>query len=31
VPLPGIYYYVLRTYYDSWTSSNSNQAQVVAA
>jgi hypothetical protein len=31
VPLPGVYYYVLRTYYDSWTSSNSNQAQVVAA
>ena len=31
VPLPGIYYYVLRTYYDSWTSANSNQAQVVAA
>jgi hypothetical protein len=31
VPLPGIYYYVLRTYYDSWTSSNSNQAQVIAA
>jgi hypothetical protein len=31
VPLPGIYYYVLRTYYDSWTSGNSNQAQVVAA
>jgi len=31
VPLPGIYYYVLRTYYDSWTSANSNQAQVLAA
>ena len=31
VPLPGIYYYVLRTYYDSWTSANSNQAQVIAA
>ena len=31
VPLPGIYYYVLRTYYDSWTSGNSNQASVVAA
>ena len=30
VPLPGIYYYVLRTYYDSWTSANSNQAQVIA-
>jgi hypothetical protein len=31
VPLPGTYYYVLRTYYDSWTSGNSNQAQVLAA
>jgi len=31
VPLPGIYYYVLRTYYDAWTSGNSNQASVVAA
>jgi len=31
VPLPGIYYYVLRTYYDSWTSASSNQAQVIAA
>jgi hypothetical protein len=31
VPLPGVYYYVLRTYYDSWTSANSNQAQVIAA
>ncbi len=31
VPLPGIYYYVLETYYGSWTSANSNQAQVVAA
>ena len=31
VPLPGIYYYVLRTYYDSWTSANSNQASVIAA
>ena len=30
VPLPGIYYYVLRTYYDSWTSANSNQAQIIA-
>lgn len=31
VPLPGIYYYVLRTYYDSWTSSASNEASVIAA
>ena len=31
VPLPGLYYYVLRTYYGSWTSVNSNQASVVAA
>lgn len=31
VPLPGQYYYVLRTYYDSWTSANSNQASVIAA
>ena len=31
VPLPGLYYYVLETYYGSWTSVNSNQAQVVAA
>jgi len=30
VPLPGQYFYVLRTYYDSWTSSNSNQASVIA-
>ena len=30
VPLPGIYYYVLRTYIGSWTSPTSNQAQVVA-
>ena len=29
VPLPGIYYYVLRTYIGSWTSANSNQASVV--
>jgi hypothetical protein len=31
VPLPGTYYYVLRTYYDSWASANSNQAQLIAA
>ena len=30
VPLPGLYYYVLRTYYASWTSVNSNQASVLA-
>ena len=30
VPLPGVYYYVLRTYYASWTSVTSNQASVVA-
>lgn len=30
VPLPGQYYYVLRTYYESWTSVNSNQASVLA-
>lgn len=30
VPLPGQYYYVLRTYYASWTSVNSNQASVLA-
>ena len=30
VPLPGQYYYVLRTYYASWTSVNSNQAPVLA-
>lgn len=30
VPLPGQYYYVLRTYFDSWTSANSNQASVLA-
>lgn len=31
VPLPGIYYYVLKTYFGSWTSVNSNQASVIAA
>ena len=31
VPLPGVYYYVLETYYGSWTSANGNQAQVIAA
>ena len=31
VPLPGQYHYVLRTYFDSWTSVNSNQASVLAA
>jgi hypothetical protein len=31
VPLPGQYYYVLKTYFDSWTSVNSNQASVIAA
>ena len=31
VPLPGIYYYVLKTYFGSWTSVNSNQASVLAA
>ena len=30
VPLPGQYYYVLKTYFDSWTSVNSNQASVIA-
>lgn len=30
VSLPGQYYYVLRTYYASWTSVNSNQATVLA-
>jgi hypothetical protein len=30
VPIPGEYYYVLRTYYGSWTSVNSNQASVLA-
>jgi hypothetical protein len=30
VPFAGQYYYVLRTYYASWTSVNSNQASVVA-
>jgi hypothetical protein len=30
VPLPGQYYYVLRTYFDSWTSVISNQASVTA-
>jgi len=30
VPLPGQYYYVLKTYFDSWTSVNSNQASVLA-
>lgn len=30
VPLPGQYFYVLRTYFDSWTSANSNQASVLA-
>ncbi len=28
--LPGTYYYVLRTYYGSWTSVNSNEASVLA-
>ena len=31
VPLPGQYYYVLKTYFGSWTSVNSNQASVLAA
>jgi hypothetical protein len=31
VPLPGQYHYVLRTYYASWTSVNSNEASVLAA
>ena len=31
VPLPGFYYYVLQTYFASWTSANSNQASVLAA
>jgi hypothetical protein len=31
VPLvPGTYYYVLRTYYGSWTSANSNEDSVLA-
>jgi len=30
VPLPGQYYYVLKTYFDAWTSVNSNQASVLA-
>ena len=30
VPLPGQYYYVLKTYFGSWTSVNSNQASVIA-
>ena len=30
VPLPGPYFYVLRSYFGSWTSVNSNQASVVA-
>ena len=31
VPLvPGTYYYVLKSYFGSWTSSNSNQASVLA-
>jgi hypothetical protein len=30
VPLPGQYYYVLRTYFATWTSVNSNQASVLA-
>lgn len=30
VPVSGQYYYVLRTYYASWTSVNSNQASVLA-
>jgi len=30
VPLPGQYYYVLRTYFASWTSVTSNQASVLA-
>lgn len=30
VPLPGQYYYVLKTYFGSWTSVNSNQATVLA-
>lgn len=28
--VPGTYYYVLRTYYGSWTSVNSNQVSVLA-
>jgi hypothetical protein len=31
VPLPSQYYYVLKTYFGSWTSVNSNQASVIAA
>jgi hypothetical protein len=30
VPLPGQYYYVLKTFFGSWTSVNSNQASVLA-
>ena len=30
VPVPGQYYYVLQTYYASWTSVDSNQASVLA-
>ena len=30
VPLPGQYSYVLKTYFGSWTSVNSNQASVLA-
>jgi hypothetical protein len=30
VPLPGQYYYVLRTYFGSWTSVTSNEASVIA-
>jgi len=30
VPLPGQYYYVLKTSFGSWTSVNSNQASVLA-
>ena len=29
VPLPGLYYYVLKTYIGSWTSPNGNQASVL--
>jgi hypothetical protein len=30
VPLPGLYYYVLKTYFGSWTSVTSNEASVIA-
>lgn len=30
VPLTGQYYYVLRSYFGSWTSGNSNEASVLA-